>query len=371
MLRKVEPSEALPTVATSAFVVSIVLASIALGCFVLVKAFSVVLVFFAAIIIGEAVRPLVDRLGKHLNRSLAIAFTVLALGSAGAATVTLLIVTLRTQLTASLGLLSRHALEIAAMIQNWMGTDVRDAFVRFITGNAAPIGLGFLEAQKSIASAVSIVLLVILVTAFWLASSDALCASILAFVPPRRRSAVHDLFGEMGGTLGLYAGGVVVNGAIVALGSTIVLWFLHAPYPMILGLLQGLLVAVPYLGTLVAVVTAGGVVLAAQGWERAAEAIAMLSLMEGFEGSFISPLIFKKKLNLNPLTTVLATAAGDAVLGFAGVVLAIPAAALAQTVLERALEPALRETWGPSDSQDTTTHGEPVTHPAPMVSSSE
>ena len=175
----------------------------------------------------------------------------------------------------------------------------------------------------------------------------------------------------MGGTLGLYAGGVAVNGAIVALGSTIVLWFLHAPYPMILGLLQGLLVAVPYLGTLVAVVTAGGVVLAAQGWQRAAEAIALLSLTEGFEGSFISPLIFKKRLNLNPLTTVLATAAGGAVLGVTGVVLAIPAAALAQTVLEGALEPALREAWGPSDSQETTAHGKPVTHPAPVLSDSE
>jgi predicted PurR-regulated permease PerM len=349
MLRKVEPSEAIPTVATSAFVISIIVASIALGCFVIVKAFSVVLVFFAAIIIGEAVRPLVDRLAKHLNRPLAIALTLLALGSVGAVTITLLIVTLRMQLTASLGLLSRYALEIAAMIQSWMGTDVRDAFVRFITGNAAPIGLGFLEAQKSIASAVSIVLLVILVTAFWLASSDALCASILAFVPPGRRSAVHDLFGEMAGTLNLYAGGVVVNGAIVALSSTTVLWFLHAPYPIILGLLQGLLVAVPYLGTLVAVVTAGGVVLAAQGWQRAAEAIALLSLTEGFEGSFISPLIFKKRLNLNPLTMVLATATGGALLGVTGVVLAIPAAALAQTVLERALEPALRETWGPSE----------------------
>jgi predicted PurR-regulated permease PerM len=113
MLRKVEPSEALPTIATSAFVISSVVASIAFGCFVIVKAFSVVLVFFAAIVIGEAVRPLVNRLAKYLNRSLTIALTLLALGSAGAVTVALLIVTLRKQLTASLGLLSRYALEIA------------------------------------------------------------------------------------------------------------------------------------------------------------------------------------------------------------------------------------------------------------------
>jgi putative heme transporter len=172
---------------------------------------------------------------------------------------------------------------------------------------------------------------------------------MLAFVPPSSHAAARELFREMGTTLGSYAGGVVVNGAIVTLGSTIVLWFLRAPYPMVLGLLQGLLVAVPYLGTLVAVVTTGGVVLAAQGWQQAAEAIVLLALMEGCEGSFISPLIFKRRLNLNPLTTVLATATGGALLGVTGVVLAVPAAALVHTVLDRALEPALRKTWELAD----------------------
>ena len=53
MLQKVGSSETIRTVATSAFVISIVVASAALDCFVLVEAVSVVLGFFSGIVIGE------------------------------------------------------------------------------------------------------------------------------------------------------------------------------------------------------------------------------------------------------------------------------------------------------------------------------
>jgi predicted PurR-regulated permease PerM len=343
MQRDVRRTAALGTVATSALVVSGVVAGVALCCFVLVKAYAVALVLFTAIIIGEAVRPLTDRLSKRLNRSLSIALTLAGLAALCSAAVVLPIRLLRPQFASSLHALSSYASEIAAVLQTWLGASVRDQFAKFLAGNAAPIGLGLVEAEKAIGSAISVLVLVFLIAAFWLSGSGLLRDSLLAVVPRRRRARTEDVLREMGSTLGAYAGGVVVNGAIVALGSTLVLSFLHAPYPIVLGLLQGALVAIPYLGTLVAVVTAGSVVLAEQGWKSAVEAIALLSLMEGFEGSFISPLIFKQKLNLSPLATVLATGVGGALFGVAGVVLAVPTAALFQTAIERALIPALRE----------------------------
>jgi predicted PurR-regulated permease PerM len=64
--------------------------------------------------------------------------------------------------------------------------------------------------------------------------------------------------------------------------------------------------------------------------------------LEGFEGSFISPLIFKRGLDLAPLTTVLATAIGGGLLGIDGVVLALPAAVILQVIVVRLLAPAIR-----------------------------
>jgi len=337
------PASALPAIAASALVVSLVVAAVALCCFVLAKAHVIVLVLFAAIILGETARPFVNRLSQHVSRPLSIVLTLFAFAILAIGAVALPIRILKPQLKAFVHSLSGYASEATAILATWLGSNVREQFAGAIAGNAAPIGLGFIEAQNAIASAISVAVLALLMAGFWLSSSDTLRAAALALVPANLRARAQDLFGELGSTLGVYAGGVVVNGAMVALGSITVLSLLHAPDAIVLGLLQGALVAVPYLGTLVAVVIAGGVVLAAQGVTKAAEAVVFLSLMEGFEGSFISPLIFKQRLNLNPLTTVLATGIGGAVLGVPGVVLAIPAAALLQTAFDRTIAPAIRD----------------------------
>jgi len=329
--------------AANALVVTLVVTGVALCCFVIAKAQVVVLVFFAAIILGETARPLVDRLSGRMNRAFAIVLALLGFVALGAAAVVLPLGALKPEFPAFLHSLSGYVTQFAAILQTWLGGNARDQFARLVTGNAASIGLALFNLQKGIASALSVVVLTFLMAGFWLASSQALGASVLTFVPASSRGRAQDLFGAMGATLGVYASGVVVNGVLVALGSILVLSLLHAPYPVVLGILQGLLVAVPYLGTLVAVVTAGSVVLAEQGWQKAAEAVLFLSLMEGFEGSFISPLIFKQRLNLDPLATVLATGIGGAVLGVPGVVLAIPFAALLQTIFQRAIAPALRQ----------------------------
>ena len=159
---------------------------------------------------------------------------------------------------------------------------------------------------------------------------------------PSARDGAAALLDEMGRKLRLYVSGTLVNGAIVALASTALLLWLRVPFAIVLGLLQGLLVAIPYLGTLIGVLAVGGVVLAGQGWVKAAEAVVLISLLEGFEGSFISPLIFKRGLDLAPLTTVLATAIGGGLLGIDGVVLALPAAVILQVIVVRLLAPAIR-----------------------------
>jgi len=325
------------TLVAKTLVVSGVVAGVVVCALVVAKAYAVFAMLFAAIILGEALRPLADRLARHMNRAVAILLTFVGLVVICDLALSLPIRVLQPQFAAFIRSLPLYAGQVAALVQHWLGGSVRDQIVRAVEGNAAPLGLGLFQVQQSLAAAISAAVLIILMSAFWLSSSDALRTSVLALVSPSRRAPAGQLFNALGGTLTTYAGGVVVNGAIVALLSTSVLWILHAPYPIVLGLLQGALVAVPYLGTLTAVLVAGSVVLAEQGWQSAALAIALLSLAEGLEGSFISPLVFKQRLNLDPLATVVATAIGGALGGIPGVVLAVPVAALLQTGIGRAL----------------------------------
>jgi predicted PurR-regulated permease PerM len=159
---------------------------------------------------------------------------------------------------------------------------------------------------------------------------------------------VSSLFSEIGSSLGSAVTGTVINGSIVALASTVVLMLLGTPFAPVLGLLQGLLSFIPYLGTLIGVFAVGSVVLVARGLVPAIVAMIAVSLIATIEGTFISPLVFKKDLKLEPLVTIFATTVGGVLFGIFGIALAIPAAGAIQTIVVNAIAPAIRERNDPS-----------------------
>jgi predicted PurR-regulated permease PerM len=333
--------------AVSTVAVTVVIAGVAI-CAILIKAQAVALAFFGAVVVvGEAARPLVDRLSTRVPRGLAVALAFVCIVAAVALTWAVPVRALTPQVLAFWRSLPAYLAEFVVVLQHFLGGGKPhvDGFawaLPTIGGAIGPFTRGLLDAETGIASFISTLVLVLLMAVFWLGSSDSLREFVVSLLRPDERKTADALLREMGEKLGLYVSGSLINGSIVALASIILLSWLQAPYPVVLGLLQGLLVAIPYLGTVIAVLTVGGVVLAAQGWARAAEVVVLISLMESLEGSFISPLIFKKRLDVAPLTTVLATAIGAALFGISGVVLAVPAAAILQLIALRLVAPAIR-----------------------------
>ena len=316
-------------------------------CALVVKAQAVVLAFFGAIVVAESVRPIVDQLSRGMPRPLALSLTFAGVSAALGFVWAIPIQALEPQAFAFWRHLPGYLTDVVAFLARHLGegkppADGVAVALRSMGGAVVPLAHGLLGVEAGIAGLLSTIVLVLLMAVFWLGASDALGAFVLSLVRPDVRDAASALFEELGDKLGRYVTGSLANGAIVALASMVLLSWIGAPYAIVLGLLQGLLVAIPYLGTLVAVLMVGGVVLAAQGWLRAAEAVALISLMEGLEGSVISPLIFKQHLDVDPLATILATAIGGAIFGINGVILAVPAVAVLQTLAVRLVAPAVR-----------------------------
>lgn len=331
--------------AAIALVVAAVLAVVVAFCVVVVKAQAIVFAFFGAIVLAEAVRPIVDGLSKRAPRTLSLAVTFAAVAAAIAFVWAIPVRALAPQVMQFWRTLPCYLTEVLAAIDRSTGGPPAGPLalpVQSLGGFIVPFVQGLLGAEASLAGFLSTVVLVLLMALFWLVSSDALRAFVVTLVAPDQRDAAVNLFDELGTKLGRYVSGTLINGTIVGTGSSVLLWAIGAPYAIVLGLLQGLLVAIPYLGTLVAVLTIGGVVFAAQGWVRAAEAIVLVSILEGLEGSFVSPPIFKQRVDVAPLSTILATAIGGALFGINGVVLAVPAAAVLHTLTVRLLAPTIR-----------------------------
>ena len=327
-------------------VVLVVILAAALS-FIFLRARPAVLALFGAVVIGEAMRPLVDRLSSRISRSAAIAISFGALFIILAALWLLPIRAMIPQAVVFWKELPTYANEVAARVAGLSRHDPHAAkVVAGLSAGAssavAPLVIAFLQLQAGFSAFLSTLALMLVMALFWLPASATAMPFLLSLFPAERRATVSSLFSEIGTNLGSCVTGTVVNGSIVAAASAIALMLLGAPFAPVLGLLQGLLSFIPYLGTLIGVLNVGGVVLLAHGPVPAIVDVLVVSLIATIEGTFVSPLVFQKGVKLDPIVTIFATTAGGMLFGIFGIVLAIPAASAIQTVIVSAIAPAIR-----------------------------
>ncbi len=133
----------------------------------------------------------------------------------------------------------------------------------------------------------------------------------------------------------------VVKGFLLALGLELA----GVPFPFTVGLASGLLSIFPFIGAALGLVTAVLLVLAYQaggigtlGWVAVAFAAA-----EAIEGYVLFPWILGDELGMHPITMLFSVLAWGALLGFFGVLVAIPLTIVVRAVVEEYLLPPLEQ----------------------------
>lgn len=108
------------------------------------------------------------------------------------------------------------------------------------------------------------------------------------------------------------------------------------PYAAALGLVAGVLYAVPYLGAIFSTALIALVAFAAPGGGPAAMlwvTLAMVLLHQVVFDQVISPRVLGGQVGLHPILSILALLSGDALFGIGGMLLAVPAAASLQVII--------------------------------------
>ena len=159
--------------------------------------------------------------------------------------------------------------------------------------------------------------------------------TLKSWLPEERRAVIIDIGLEVNRSIGGYLRGQVIVSIIVALLSTVALLILDIAHPIFCGIFAGAASVLPFIGVLIATLPA-----LFFAWYQY-QSIAILSqtgfafaLIYFLEGYIIKPLIFKESMNLNPLMTIVMVMALGELLGFWGIMLALPIAA------------AIKITWG-------------------------
>lgn len=108
---------------------------------------------------------------------------------------------------------------------------------------------------------------------------------------------------------------------------------------LMIGVIGGILSIVPYLGSLFVLVTASLASIVQYGtWEHLLWVLAVFLLGQGIEGYVLSPYFVGQRIGLHPVVVIFAVMAGGVLLGFFGVLIALPAAAVFKVLLLNARE---------------------------------
>jgi predicted PurR-regulated permease PerM len=158
-------------------------------------------------------------------------------------------------------------------------------------------------------------------------------------IPPARRPPVVAFIEEYDRSLGKFFRGQLIEATLVAALTALGLALLGVPSALLLGLIAGVCNLIPYIGIAISIIPALVVALTmASPLDGLLRVGGVFVVVQFVDGSVTGPRIVGGSVGLHPVITMLALAFGGAVLGFAGLLLAVPLAVLAKMLAVRVLK---------------------------------
>ncbi len=191
----------------------------------------------------------------------------------------------------------------------------------------------------SYSSLVSIITLIIylillpLLVFFFLKDKDQILGWLAQYLPSDRYLS-HIVWGEVDTQIGNYVRGKFFEVLVLFTASYVAFWLMGLNYALLLSVLIGLSVIIPYVGA--TLVTFPVVLVAFFQWGLSDEFGYLLlaySIIQAMDAVFLVPLLFSEVVNIHPVAIIVAILFFGGTWGFWGVFFAIPLATLVNAVL--------------------------------------
>ncbi len=190
-------------------------------------------------------------------------------------------------------------------------------------------GLGFLQLKKLLFAAFNLVLAPILVF-FMLLYKEHTKDFIKRLCHHSERRHLLELGREINRSLERFLVGMFFDCLIVGILTSVALFMLGIEFPILSGMFAGFASMVPFIGAMVAFIPPALIGYAKSGdiWIIPKVGGVYFIINVIIEGNLIKPLVMRHAMRLNPLAVIFAVMAMGEMLGFWGIVLAIPVSAV-------------------------------------------
>jgi predicted PurR-regulated permease PerM len=152
-------------------------------------------------------------------------------------------------------------------------------------------------------------------------------------VPVRARGDTMVVARRLNRAIGGYFRGQLGVALVVGILSSIGLLIIDLPFWLIIGMVAGVFNMIPLIGPWVGAVP--GIVIAITtggGIGKAIAVAAVMAIVQQIDNHFISPMVMQRAVKLHPAVVMLSLLAGGTLLGFFGLLLAVPTVAVLKFV---------------------------------------
>lgn len=152
---------------------------------------------------------------------------------------------------------------------------------------------------------------------------------------PHDHTLAQQVWREVDQQMGNYVRGKFLEVVVVWVATYLAFIFMDLQFSMLLALMVGLSVIVPYIGAVVVTVPVALVAFFQWGWgPEFLWLLGVYLIVQGLDGNILVPLLFSEVVDLHPIAIIVAVLVFGGLWGFWGVFFAIPLATVVQSILK-------------------------------------
>lgn len=325
--------------ARKAAIVTLVAVAIVVAALALWKLRLVIALLFLGFVIASAMRPSVEWLNRRARvpRSVGVVVHYLGFLAAIGLFLYLIVPVAITQIDHAIGHVptSTTALHQAATHSHGIRHEILTALDKRL--HQLPSGTSLLHPAITVTKTLFEILVGILfmfaVGAYWIFERDSTIGLVQSVVPRKHRRVTRDTWVLIDQKLGAFMRGQFLLVVIVATLLSFAFWLDGEPYWLLIGVFAGVVELIPIVGPLAAGAVAVGAGLTV-GWTVAIGAAIAVLVLRQLEDYIIAPRVMGHAVGLSPLVVLISVVAVGYLLGAIYVLIAIPIASVAATVID-------------------------------------
>ncbi len=230
-----------------------------------------------------------------------------------------------------------------AWLQATFGASINDmltAVEKFIIdpSNIAAIGGGVLQVGITIATGISGVIIVLVLSLYFLASLPTIKQSFYSLAPAYARPGVSSITDEITDSVGGYLIGMAMLAFFNATFAFILFLVLGLPFPLLMAVAAFGITLIPLIGPVLFWIVASVFALLTSPLSALIFAIAYLVYMQ-IEAYVLTPRVMNRAISIPGSLVVIGALVGGTLLGLLGALVAIPVTASVLLILKRVLIP--------------------------------